>query len=196
MVSACCKVEAVKTPSLGWGRMREGAQGGRVRLYKEQALKYASEDQVRTHEARVIRSSLQSKWFSGIVDRRPLAGGRRLQVFQFPEGVLAEKIIKKHFNKWFLRIDLQTSSSALTICLISASSNHCYEPFNDWSPLSLVRAGLQSRTLPPSLSLRHLPSSEGRSRRPASLTFTIEQSVYAQIELAEPQPERQSTLPH
>ena len=50
--------------------MPEPAEGGRVRLYKEQALKYASEDQVRTHEAMVIRSPLQSQWFSGMVDRR------------------------------------------------------------------------------------------------------------------------------
>ena len=50
--------------------MPEPAEGGRVRLCKEQALKNASEDRVKTHEAMVIRSPLQSQWFSGMVDRR------------------------------------------------------------------------------------------------------------------------------
>ena len=64
--------------------MPEPAEGGRVRLCKEQALKYASKDQVRTHEARVIRSPLQSKWFSGMVDRRPLAGWETFASISIP----------------------------------------------------------------------------------------------------------------
>ena len=64
--------------------MPEPAEGGRVRLYKEQALKYASEDQVKTHEARVIRSPLQSKWFSRRVDRRPLSGRETFASISIP----------------------------------------------------------------------------------------------------------------
>ena len=64
--------------------MPEPAEGGRVRLYKEQALKYASEDQVRTHEARVIRSRLQNKCFSRMVDPRPLAGRETFASISIP----------------------------------------------------------------------------------------------------------------
>ena len=95
--------------------MPEPAEGGRVRLCKQQALKNASENQVRTHEARVIRSPLQSKWFSGMVDRRPLAGWETFASISIPGRCISGKNNKETLQKMILRIDLQTSSGALTI---------------------------------------------------------------------------------
>ena len=97
--------------------MPEPAEGGRVRLCKQQALKNASEDQVRTHEARVIRSPLQSKWFSRRVDRRPLSGRETFASISIPGRCISGKNNKERdtSKNLILRIDLQTSSSALTI---------------------------------------------------------------------------------
>ena len=83
--------------------MPEPAEGGRVRLYKEQALKNASEDQVSTHEARVIRSPLQSKWFSGMVDRRPLAGWETFASISIPGRCTSGKTNKETLQKMIFK---------------------------------------------------------------------------------------------